>query len=105
MKHGYQCSPERAASNEVGRFLIPEPVKPERKLDTAPVDWEPRIQQTVAAERAYMLEVLAEVIGEVRARFMDEIEQAYAKNFNMVRLDIDALRSANWYGVWRARTS
>jgi hypothetical protein len=39
-----------------------------------------------------MLEVLAELIAEMRARFMDEIEQAYAKNFNMLRLDIDALR-------------
>jgi hypothetical protein len=51
-----------------------------------------RIQQAVAAERSYMLEVLAELIAEVRARFMDELEKAYDKNFNMVRLDIDALR-------------
>jgi hypothetical protein len=67
-------------------------VKPERKLHTTPVDWEPRVQQAVAAERAYVLEVLAELIAEVRARFMDEIEKAYGNNFNMVRLDIDALR-------------
>ena len=39
-----------------------------------------------------MLEVLSELIAEVRARFMEEIEAAYGKNFNMVRLDIDALR-------------
>jgi hypothetical protein len=39
-----------------------------------------------------MLEVLAELLAEVRARFMDDIEKAYGKNFNMVRLDIDALR-------------
>jgi hypothetical protein len=39
-----------------------------------------------------MLEVLAQLIAEVRARFMDEIEKAYGKNFNIVRLDIDALR-------------
>ena len=45
----------------------------------------------VVAERAYMLEVLAEFIAEVRARFMEEIEAAYGKNFNMVRLDFDAL--------------
>jgi hypothetical protein len=36
-----------------------------------------------------MLEVLAELMAEVR---LDEIEKAYDKNFNMVRLDIDALR-------------
>ena len=39
-----------------------------------------------------MLELLAELLAEVRARFMDEIEQAYDKNFNMFHLDIDALR-------------
>jgi hypothetical protein len=42
----------------------------------ASVDIEQRIQQAVAAERAYMLEVLAEIVAEMRNRFIDEIEQA-----------------------------
>jgi hypothetical protein len=42
--------------------------------------------------RAYMLEVLAELIAEVRARFIDEIGQAYGRQLAIVRLDIDALR-------------
>jgi hypothetical protein len=92
LKCGFQHSPERAAANEVERLLTPEPVKPERKLDTAPVDWDLRIQQAIAAEHAYMVEVLVEALTEVRAMFMDEIEKAYGDNFNMMRLDIDALR-------------
>ena len=39
-----------------------------------------------------MLEVLAELMAEVRARFVDEIEKAHGSNFKLVRLDIDALR-------------
>jgi hypothetical protein len=35
-----------------------------------------------------MLEVLAELIAEVRARFMDEIEKAYAKQFDALRHEI-----------------
>jgi hypothetical protein len=46
----------------------------------------------IAAERAYMLEVLAKLLAEVRARLMDEVDQAYGPNFNMVRLDLDALK-------------
>jgi hypothetical protein len=92
LKRGFQHSPERRAANEVERLLTPEPVRPERKLDTAPVDWELRIQQAIAAEHALIMEVLVETLAEVRIMFMDEIEQDYAKQFNMVRLDIDALR-------------
>jgi hypothetical protein len=57
------------------------------------VDWELRIQQAVASERADLFEqFLPELIAQFHDQIAEEIEQAYAKQFNIVRLDIDALR-------------
>jgi hypothetical protein len=70
----------------------PEEPPPPRKLDTAPVDWEQRIAQAVADEREFMMQVVAGFVAEMRDSLIDEIEQAYGRQFNIVRLDIDALR-------------
>jgi hypothetical protein len=57
------------------------------------VDWGLRNQQAVAAERAYLFEqFLPELIAQFHDQNTEEIEQAYAKQFNMVCLDIDGLR-------------
>ena len=70
------------------RLLTPEPVKARHRpsgLGAA---------HSAGRRRRARVHVgsLAELKAEVRARFMDEIEKAYGKNFNMLRLDIDALR-------------
>jgi hypothetical protein len=77
----------------------PEPPPRPRKLDTAPapapvpVDWvAARIAQAVADERAFIFEVVAQFVTQMRNELVDEIEQAYGRQFNMVRLDLDALR-------------
>jgi hypothetical protein len=41
--------------------------KPERKLDTMPVDWQRRIDEAIESERATMFEVIAHAIAEMTA--------------------------------------
>ena len=54
----------------------PEPTPRERKLDTAPVDWDARISEAIAAERRYQAELLTELIAEFRGEAADELERA-----------------------------
>src|SRR5262245_64810350 len=50
--------------------------KPERKLDTAPVDWDARIRAAISRERQFQRDVLAEVIAELRAEASNDLERA-----------------------------
>jgi hypothetical protein len=52
------------------------PPAPERKLDTAPIDWAAVIDERIAADRQFTLDVLAEVIAEIQAQATDDLERA-----------------------------
>lgn len=51
----------------------PEPPKPERGLDTAPIDWQARIDEAIESERATMFEVIAHAIAEMTAEHDHQI--------------------------------
>jgi hypothetical protein len=87
---------------------MPKPEEPPRprKLDRAPVPpaWvEQRAQElwhglhqalgeAIANEREFTFAVIAQFVAEMRDELIDEINQAYSRQFNIVKLDIDALR-------------
>src|SRR5262245_42204641 len=50
--------------------------KPERKLDTAPIDWDARIREAISRERQFQHGVLAEIIAELRAEASNDLEHA-----------------------------
>src|SRR5262249_42398231 len=50
--------------------------KPERKLDTAPVDWDARIRAAISRERQFHLGVWEEFIAELRAEASKDLERA-----------------------------
>ena len=52
----------------------PQPVKPERKLDTAQVDWDARIREAIAHERQFQRDVMIGVIAALKAS--DDLERA-----------------------------
>ena len=45
----------------------PEPPKPERKLDTMPIDWQGRIDEAIESERATTFEIVVHAIADVTA--------------------------------------
>ena len=53
----------------------PEPPKPERKLDTMPIDWQERIDAAIESERATTYEVVAHVIAEMTAEHERQIAE------------------------------
>jgi hypothetical protein len=57
----------------------PERPRPARKLDTAPVDWNQRIAEAVAAERRFMSDVLAEIVRTLQADAADDLDAAVRK--------------------------
>ena len=53
----------------------PEPPKPERKLDTMPIDWQERIDAAIESERATTYEVIAHAIAEMTAEHERQIAE------------------------------
>jgi hypothetical protein len=60
----------------------PEPMRPERGLDTAPIDYERMMDAKIAAERRFMIEVVAEALVE---KFAEERKAAKAELSDQVR--------------------
>jgi hypothetical protein len=53
----------------------PEPPKPERKLDTMPIDWQERIDAAIESERATTYEVIAHAIAETTAEYERQLAE------------------------------
>ena len=53
----------------------PEPPKPERGLDTTPIDWQERIDAAIESERATTYEVIAHAIAEMTAEHERQIAE------------------------------
>jgi hypothetical protein len=58
----------------------PEPPKPERKLDTTPIDWQERIDAAIESERATTFEVVAHVIAEMTAEHERQLAEQRGKS-------------------------
>lgn len=63
---------------ESREWKLPEPEPPprQRQRDTSPVDWSGLIDQRIAAERAFMREVIGEVLADLADRQCDAIDDA-----------------------------
>jgi hypothetical protein len=53
----------------------PEPPKPERKLDTMPIDWQERIDAAIESERATTYEVIAHAVAETTAEYERQLAE------------------------------
>jgi hypothetical protein len=54
--------------------------------------WEQHFAALIAAERDHMMRHISELIEQARKEISVEIETAYKKAFDPLRLDIDALK-------------
>jgi hypothetical protein len=89
---------QREIEREVERFMAKtepesEPRRERHLTDTEAARHKAELTNLVASERAYLLqEFLPELIAQFHDQITEEIERAYAKQFNIVRLEIDGLR-------------
>jgi hypothetical protein len=82
-----QPLPERRA----WQLPEPEPVPRERGRDTSPVNWSAVIDQRIAAEHAFMVEVIAEVVATLADRQRDAIDDA----MRPLRVELAELKISN----------
>ena len=85
----------REIEREVECFMTkaePEQQRERHLTDTEAARLKAELRNLVASERAYLFEQFLPIIAQFHDQITEEIERAYAKQFNIVRLDIDALR-------------
>jgi hypothetical protein len=69
------------------RLPEPEPPTPPRGLDTAPIDWDARIAEAVSAEHAFMVEVIAGTIAELREQIETNVRKEFEAALRTARID------------------
>ena len=78
-----QLQPERR------EWKLPEVEPPprERKRDTSPVNWSAVIDQRIAAERQFLIQVVGEAIGEVREQIEESTRKEFEEQLRQARVD------------------
>lgn len=64
-----------------------EPMPRQRKRDTAPVDWSSVIDQRIAAERRFLIEVVGQAVGEVRDQIETNLRKEFEEQLRQARVD------------------